>query len=703
MSLTLYPRSEFALPARTGGLTEQILLLRRRWLTFLLAALLVPATAWVILGLVGPQYTAMGIMLYDPVGAAPPGDLPQDLPALVSNAVVTSQAAIIDSLPAARRLAAALDLADDPGFNPRLKRHFWSGWLPERARPADPDALADIVRDSLSVTVPPDSNVLTVAFTSGNPQLSAAAANMAMQIYLGQERDQAFADVTGEETWLAGHEAVLEAQLDATEAALSQARAAAGIVSGEQVSITTETASRLAASLVDAKAQLASAQARLAAAGGADAADAQIAPNLLPLRKEAADLAAQIGALSRVYGGDYPELASDRAQLAAINAALGDETGRELASARADVAADQAQVASLAAAVESARAESQVQDADSAPIRALEQKESAQKAMLQNMQMQADQLAQQAALTKTDARILSAAAPPADAGSPKRGQILLAAVFLGGCLGLLLVQLSEHLDTSFCSGGALRSATGLGCLALVPEIRHPLIAPLVAPMSLFSEQLRALRTALTAGETPGRSRVIAITAARPNEGKTTLSIALARALAASGVSVLAVDGDARQPSFDAVFSTGGAPGLTDVLAGLATLDDTICKDSRTSLHILPAGTQTADAISLFLSPVLAGLLEQLRGRYDIVLLDVPPAFALAEARILARLADAALLCVRWGRTPSRVVLAAIQLLRESQVNLIGTALTRVNSRRHRASGFADAEMYQARYGGYFRR
>jgi capsular exopolysaccharide synthesis family protein len=703
MSITLYPRPEFALPARAGGLTEQVLLLRRRWLTLLLAALLVPAAAWVALALVGPQYTAMGIMLYDPVEAAPPGDLPPDLPALVSNAVVTSQAAIIDSLPAARLLAARLDLADDPAFNPRSRHHVWSGWLPGSARPADPDALADKVRESLSVTVPPDSNVLTVAFTSGDAQLSAAAANMAMQIYLGQERDQAFADVTGGETWLSGHEAALEAELDATEAALAQARAAAGIVSGEQVSITTETASRLAASLVDAKAQLASAQARLAAAGGADAADAQIAPNVLPLRKEAADLAAQIGALSRVYGGDYPELASDRAQLSAINAALDDETARELASARADVAADQAQVASLSNAVDAARVESQAQDADSAPIRALEQKESAEKAMLQNMQLQADQLAQQAALTKTDARILSAAAPPLDAASPKRRQILLAAAFLGVCLGLLLVQLSEHLDTSFCSGAALRSATGLACLAQVPEIRHPLVAPLVAPLSLFSEQLRALRTALDAGEARRSGRVIAITAARPGEGKTTLTVALARALAVSGVAVLAVDGDARQPSFDAVFSTGGAPGLTDVLAGLAMLDDAICHDSRTGLHIMPGGTQTADAISLFLSPVLAGLLAQLRERYDVILLDVPPAFALAEARILARLADAALLCVRWGRTPSRVVLAAIQLLRESQVNLIGAALTRVNSRRHRASGFADAEMYQARYGGYFRR
>lgn len=167
--------------------------------------------------------------------------------------------------------------------------------------------------------------------------------------------------------------------------------------------------------------------------------------------------------------------------------------------------------------------------------------------------------------------------------------------------------------------------------------------------------------------------------------------------------MLAVDGDVRQPSFDAVFASAGAAGLTDVLAGLSELEDVILKDGRSALHVLAAGTQTADALSLFLSPRLSVLLEDLRRRYEVVILDVPPAFALAEARILARLADAALLCVRWGKTPSRVVQAAILMLREAQVNLAGTALTRVNPRRHRYSGFADAEMYHARYGGYFRR
>lgn len=234
----------------------------------------------------------------------------------------------------------------------------------------------------------------------------------------------------------------------------------------------------------------------------------------------------------------------------------------------------------------------------------------------------------------------------------------------------------------------------------MPEISSPKRAALDAPFSLFAEQLRALRTGLSLEG--GRSKIIAITAACPGEGKTTLSIALARSLSTAGLRVLAIDGDIRQPSFDPVFGSGGAPGLTDHLAGLATMDEILLQDVLSPLKIIPAGTQAQAALSLFLAPILPECLNALRKDFDVILLDVPPAFALAEGRVLARLADSALLCVRWGCTPRRVVLAAILLLREAGATLSGAALTRVNAKAHGQSGFADAEIYQPRYGGYFR-
>ncbi len=681
------------------GLAEQLLALRRRWRLILLCTLLAPGLCAVLLARMHPSYTATGSLLYDPANAVIPGDTTGPLAAAQDEAAITaSQSAVIASLPAARALAGALHLAAQPAFNPALRRRGPFGLLAP-PKPS-PDAIDGLVRQAINIDVLPGSRVLTVSFTGTSPAQAAAAVDLLMQNYLTHERDESFAQLTAAQSWLDAHAMDQQAQLDKTETALARARAAAGLVQGAQASLTTETASRLAASLVQAQADMAMNEARLQAASGGDAAaaNAAIAPNLLPLRKEQADLTAQVQAMAGEYGANYPNLLSARAQLAAITAAITAETARELDAARAEVAADAAQIAALRSALGAARTQSENQDEQSAPIRALEQRADAGRAMLRAMTLQADQLAQDASLTQPDARILSAATPTSPA-APGTVLILAAALGLGFCAGLLLAGLADALDTSFRSGESVRGQLGLPCLALIPEVPAPQQAALQAPFSLFAEQLRALRTALALGAGP--VKIIAITAARPGEGKTTLTIALARALSHAGLRVLAIDGDIRQPSFDAVFQTAGLPGLTDHLAGLLALESAIIQDPLSPLRVLPAGTQAKSALALFLSPALPARLEALRAQYDVILLDVPPAFALAEGRVLARLADRALLCVRWGATPARVVRAAIILLHEAGANVAGVALTRVNPRAHGRSGFADAEMYQPRYGGYF--
>jgi capsular exopolysaccharide synthesis family protein len=699
-----------ALPAvapTLPSLAEQMLALRRRWRLIGACALLVPLVTAALLGTAPPVFTATGILIYQPEAAPVPGDSnATSLAAENEDAVTASQSAVIASLPAAAAIAETLDLADTPDFNPALASRPWPFSLRKRPAPPSAASLAEAVRRRLSVAVLPGSRILAVSFSAADPALAAKAANVAMQLYVTHERDAAFAALTDAQTWLVAHAQAAQAQLDATETALAQARAAAGVVQGAQASLTGETVSRLAASLAQAQADLAMNQARLASAHTADAAaaNAAIAPNLLPLRKEQADLVAQVQSLAQVYGPDYPALRTARTQLAAMSSEITAETSRELDAANAEVAADKAEIATLSAALAGARTASQTEDQESAPIRALEQRAEAGRAMLRNMTLQADQLAQDASLTKSDARLLSAASVPLRPSSPPRSLILAAALALGACAGVLLASLASALDTSFRTGAALRAQLGVNCLAMIPAVKQPQSAALAAPFSLYAEQLRALRTALGLGSAidSGVGRIIAVTAARPGEGKTTLTIALARALAAAGLRTLAIDGDLRQPSFDAVIGAGGAMGLTDHLSGLATLHQIMGRDPLSPLTIIPAGTQAAIALNLFLTPALPALLADLRQEFDVILLDVPPAYALAEGRVLARLADAALLCIRWGHTPRRVAAGAIELLRESGVTLAGAALTRVDAKAHGKSGFADAEMYQPRYGGYFR-
>ncbi|HQT73655.1 MAG TPA: CpsD/CapB family tyrosine-protein kinase, partial [Acidiphilium sp.] len=289
--------------------------------------------------------------------------------------------------------------------------------------------------------------------------------------------------------------------------------------------------------------------------------------------------------------------------------------------------------------------------------------------------------------------------------------ILSGAVLLGLCLGLLAALAADSLNGSFRSGGQVREALGLPCMALVPEIarraRRGLAVPDYArryPFSAFAEQIRALRTGLWLAQ--GAPRSLAITAARPGEGKTTLSVSLALSMAASGARILLIDCDIRQPSLDMVFGLGGLPGLTDHLAGRVALEAAIhrpaIEDDDAVPDVMPAGAVPREALALFMSDRLGLLMDELHRRYDLVILDLPPVFALAEAQVLARAAAAVLLCIRWGQTPRRTVTAAMALLAQPGLRIQGAVLTRVDGARHARSGFPDAELYHPRYGGYFR-
>jgi capsular exopolysaccharide synthesis family protein len=197
-------------------------------------------------------------------------------------------------------------------------------------------------------------------------------------------------------------------------------------------------------------------------------------------------------------------------------------------------------------------------------------------------------------------------------------------------------------------------------------------------------------------------KCVVVTAARPGEGKTTTAISLARVAAAGGERVILVDCDLRQPGFARVFGRDDGPGLVDFLKGDASLSAIRKRDRLTQLDYIMAGSSEPSASRLFMVEAMVGLIEKLRAEYDLVVLDAPPALAMVDARVIGRVADATLLCVRWRDTPRSVVRAAMDMLADAKANVIGALLTRVDPRSHRRSGYADAEVYHPRYGGYFR-
>jgi capsular exopolysaccharide synthesis family protein len=198
------------------------------------------------------------------------------------------------------------------------------------------------------------------------------------------------------------------------------------------------------------------------------------------------------------------------------------------------------------------------------------------------------------------------------------------------------------------------------------------------PMSIFSEALRNVRSALTLGGARAAPKVVVITSSVPDEGKSIAAVSLARVMALSGDRVLLMDCDLRKNALQDLLKKKVDHGLVEVLAGQAKLADVLVRDEATGLDVLPLSESLFTAKDVFGGPGMQALIDGLRPSYDVIVIDAPPVLAVTDARTLAALADAVILSVRWRSTPREVVDAALVKLENETDRVIGAVLTRVD-------------------------
>jgi succinoglycan biosynthesis transport protein ExoP len=719
---TAWPAS----PAAGGGAVLGAL--RRHRLPLAACIVLVPLLALVALHQVIPLYTAHGTVFYEDRGYAArelQGVLRVDP---MTDAVMASQAEIVRGLSIAQRIADRLGLYDDPEFNAALRPPGLIArlieWLHGFAAPWLTPTVADetaprrrtlqAVQDAIDVSMVKTSHVLDVGFTARDAHRAATAADLAMQLYIQDQLDAKVAAVGHATAWLDGRVGELRDEVRRAEDRMAAYRAEHGLAQGIHAGLDTERISRLNEDLLSSRSDLAAAQGRLDSARGqagrggpGTAAQAAVAQSVVQARAQRDQIAGRMAALAAYAGPQNPQLVSLRRNLAVADHAVAAEVAHVVAAAEAELRADQSRVAQLADALRQAQAEQDRSGEAEVALNAMQRDADAARSLLLTVQQGAQQSAQQTALEMPEARVVSPAMAPTEPSFPRRGPLLIAAIAFGVLFGLLLVHLLELADTTFRSGDDVRARLGLRCLALIPEVGRRTLGrgrllnyALDKPLSPFAEQVRALRAGLWLDRV--RPRIVAFTAARPSEGKTTVTLALGRCAALCGERVVVIDCDVRQPSMGRLMDMDGGVGLIDCLLGRATLADVIRLDDASGLSVIPAGSLQVNTMSLFTSGTMAALLQQLRQDYDLILLDAPPAHAMTDARVIAGMAEATVLCLRWRSTPLGVVRDAIGLLEEAQASVVGIALTRVDVRAHMRSGYADAEIYHPRYGGYFR-
>ncbi len=315
---------------------------------------------------------------------------------------------------------------------------------------------------------------------------------------------------------------------------------------------------------------------------------------------------------------------------------------------------------------------------------------------------QLDEIQVGAALKTGGAQVVTPAEPPDEPVRPTPIRSGALAGVVGLVFGVGLAFLFDYFDDSVRDRNDVDRATGgaptLGMIPVVRDWKHPEQPRIVAlsdPEANTAESYRALRTSVQFLGLERQMRTLQITSSTAGEGKTTTVANLAVLFARAGQRVVAVDCDLRRPRLHTFFDLSSDTGLTSTLVGEHPLDEALQDVEHVPrLSVLPCGPVPPLPSELIASQRTGEIIRHLEDRFDLVILDSPPAVPVTDASVLARWVDGVLLVATAEMTSRRDLQRAAEILQQVDAPLLGTVLNQVSPE----TGYGDTYGYGYRYG-----
>ena len=711
---------------------------RRKGL-ILTATAAVATLALLVVFQLAPVYRATAYVMLDP---RPPSivQLHAVLAGLPSDdETVRSEVLVIRSRELARKVVEKRALDKNPEFNRRLQPSLWAKfpelrrWLPEDwaaalLGPTEPAAREDREAHEamlsrtvdeflrrLSVEPEPRSRVIRISLDAADPHVAAAALNTLVDLYIVAQVEAKFEATKRANAWLSEHLAGLRNQVVASERAVEEFRAHAGLLRSKDSTIAAQEISGIGNQLIQAQADRAASEAKVAqlsAMAGSPAALTTIgevlqSPLIQTLREQQAQAERRMAELSTQFGDEYPKIIEARAEIRGLQQKIDVEIAKIIRGLQNQVVVARSREASLGASLEERKQKLAVLDASQVQLKALERDADASRALYDNLLARFKETSSQSDdLLQPDARIVSRAEVPLGPVFPNASIVAPLALALGLAVGLALAFTVERLDQGFRSMDQVEQATSLPALGLVPA---------VAPRALrsadfiendrtnFAESIRNLGTKLLLLDPERVPRTLLVTSSLPKEGKSAVAVALACMQAVNGRKVAFLDCDLRKPSAHLALHVPLKPGLVEFLSGKASLDEATHRDQRTGIDVIPAGEATRNPAGLLASEAMTGLLRTLAQSHDLVVADSAPVLSVADALPLARAVDKTLFLIRWAESRRTHAVKGIAALAAAGASIAGIVLSRVDVRKHARYGYADSGLYYARSSYYYGR
>ncbi len=308
------------------------------------------------------------------------------------------------------------------------------------------------------------------------------------------------------------------------------------------------------------------------------------------------------------------------------------------------------------------------------PARAIEEVRLNRSAQLKEqtytaLQQRFDQARLAAEATVPDVRILDPAVVPQRPVKNTAPRLLLMGLLAGLGLGVLGAIVLDRADPKVRYPEQVSRDLGVPIIGAVPHLRAK------DPVEVV-EALRGVRLSLVHEHGPG-PLLVTLTSPGPGDGKSFVSANLALTFADAGHRTLLVDGDIRRGVLHRRFKANRQPGLVDFLREEAGLAEIVQPTPYSRLALIGCGTRTQRAPEVLGSPAMTRLIAELRGRYDVILVDSPPLTAGIDPFVLGTVTGSLLLVLRTGHSHRDVTGAKLEVLDRLPIRLLGAVLNDV--------------------------
>jgi capsular exopolysaccharide synthesis family protein len=610
---------------------------------------------------------------------------------------------------------------------------------PLQTDPSHAAAMVGSFKGSLRVALVPNTRIIEVHYRSPDPQKAANVVNTLMQTYVENNFKARFDSTMQASDWLQRQLVDLQMKVEASQEKLVRYQKEHEILgTDEKQNITMAKLDELNKELTSAESARMDKEAlyRMVESGDPDAvassaggmggtedsasSDTQSASQLLEnLRSKQADIKIQAADLSTQFGPAYPKLTQLNNQLKEIDSQIQAEMKKVASKVRGQYTTALQRESMLRDALEKQKQEANKLNESAIEYNIIKRDSETYRTLYEGLLQKLKEAGVSAGLKSNNFRIVDRAAQPAAPIEPNVPRNLLFALVLGLASGVGLAFLLEGVDNTVRTTEQAQMISGLASLGMIPlgsksarEGPNPKrlviaaskeaveLVTQVRPQSQMAESYRALRTSLLLSNLGAPPKVIMVTSALPQEGKTTTSINCAVVLAQKGVRVLLIDADLRRPSIHKTLGLGPHSGLSNVLTGSTTLEQAISRTAiLPNLFVLAAGTPPPNPAELLASTNMRDVLTQLREEYDHIVIDTPPSLSVTDSVVLSPRADAVVLVIRSGQTTKNALRRARDILMQVNAKVVGVLLNAVDLS---SPDYYYYYEYQGKYARYYR-